>query len=407
MLKNKKQKLKIFFVAPLPNTDRNAPTFLAAHKKIFFLLDALYSQGIELVFINSGPEMRSRQETSESVLKLHSENCIPYFSPLTYSSTKLGRLKNIIDAPKILERAIKKFGIPDLLWCYNGYAYEMHTAKYAFDKHEIKCILEFEDWHFARSSFTKPKAILDWLFWRRSISSIGFSFVVNIFLKKKMEYHGVSTDLLPGVVSDHILDLSEKQPPFENRTLATVNCGYFGGLCHEKGGSFLLELIQKTISNNLPIKWVITGSGELANDFINIAKRHPLQVTFHGMVDDIALQELIGSVDVILNPHLLNNGVFPFKVMEAVASGRLVLSSPLQIPSEIDWLLASILVEQLDVDAWMRHLLKSHQLYHEKLHAIKEALIRIRSAYSGIGLNKKIMVACREAQKKSKPNIFD
>jgi glycosyltransferase involved in cell wall biosynthesis len=302
-------------------------------------------------------------------------------------------VKNLIDAPKILERAIKKFGIPDLLWCYNGYAYEMRTAKYALDKYGIKSILEFEDWHFARSSITNPKAVLDWLFWRRVAPSIGFAFAVNQFLRKKMAMYGVSTDLLPGVVSDGILNLIKICPPFRNSLLTEVKCGYFGGLSDEKGGTFLLGLIKATITKKLPLKWTITGSGELSSEFANIAEKYPLQVAFHGTVDDLMLQEMMGSVDVIVNPHLPNTGVFPFKVMEAVGSGRLVLSSELQVPDEMNWLLSSLLIVPLDLDTWIKQLMNAQHHYKNKYYDIQEAQAQIKASYSGAGLNNKLISA--------------
>jgi glycosyltransferase involved in cell wall biosynthesis len=56
-------------------------------------------------------------------------------------------------------------------------------------------------------------------------------------------------------------------------------------------------------------------------------------VHFHGRVDETTLLSLISDCDVLVNLHAsiekMSNGVFPFKVIEYVASGRLVISTDL------------------------------------------------------------------------------
>ncbi len=66
-----------------------------------------------------------------------------------------------------------------------------------------------------------------------------------------------------------------------------------------------------------------------------LSAESPDMLSFFGRVENEYLYELISQCDVIINPHVsiskMKNGVFPFKVIEAIASARLLISTP--VPS--------------------------------------------------------------------------
>jgi hypothetical protein len=93
---------------------------------------------------------------------------------------------------------------------------------------------------------------------------------------------------------------------------------------------------------------------------------------------------------VVLNPHEHMPGVFPFKVLESVASGRLVLSTPIKLPPELDWLNSSIQIHHYDTLLWINLILESKCLYRRKENSINDACDIARSKFSFIGLRESL-----------------
>jgi len=201
----------------------------------------------------------------------------------------------------------------------------------------------------------------------------------------------VRGEILPGIVDQSILRLAANNPPFIKIKQDIIYCGYFGGLSVDKGAAFLLELINEAFSCDLPIRWIVTGNGEFADSFKALSDANPNKFMFYGTVDHEKLIELIASVDVMVNPHLHNTGVFPFKVLEAVASGRLVISTPLDLPYEMAWLKNSVVESSLDVQVWLDFICNSNKKYYSMSSGIKTAGEVIEAEYSVSSLQVKIL----------------
>ena len=140
-----KRPKRIFFVAPLPSKDYESPVFLAAHRKIFFLLKPLVNLWHEVIHINSGPEMGQASAKRQGKLSLDGSVCVDSVIPATFNSAKLGCLRNLLQATDIFDWAIRQVGKPDLIWAYNGYAFEMRLARHAYERYGVRTILELED----------------------------------------------------------------------------------------------------------------------------------------------------------------------------------------------------------------------------------------------------------------------
>lgn len=315
----------IVIVAPYSPPSREGMAHLGASRKLEMIISILSRLDQQLVLVNSAHNgshpapLEIRQVVIGGVALME-------ITPPLSASRVLGKLKHIFCVDQVLD-AVQKLGKPQGFWLYNGYAFEMRIAEKARRRFRVPMILEFEDWHFSRSRGLNPKPYIDYFFWRRAARLMSGTFVVNTLLAEKTRSFSSDVDMLPGVVPKALAVIAKASLPFSVRS-GPIKVGYFGGLSAEKGADIVLQL-----ATALPEGYVlqVTGTGPLATDFDASAKENPSRLNYHGRVDDAKLYQLIASCDVMLNPHSsieeMNNGVFPFKVIEAIASGRLLIST--------------------------------------------------------------------------------
>jgi len=345
----------IFFIAGHSGDIELDSISLGALSKIRFFLLLLKNQGNHVILLYSAPQMNTNNCLQHDILWIDKNISIPRITVPRYKLKRAGRLRNIFDAKYVLECAVEKFGVPAMIWCYNMYAFEMNLARIASQKYHSNIILEYEDSIFARWNLFNPKPIFDWFFSRRALGKVDLAICVNPKLSSWVQKHRITAIIIPGIVSEEILSL----PAVLESNLQDLNVGYFGGLSRDKGAEFLIQLIRKSALLESPISYHVTGAGPLSDQFEELAKRYPKTLTFYGVIDRKKYISIVERVSVILNPHLKMPGVFPFKIIESVASGRLVLSSPLHISStELSWLSEAINFIRLDVDLWHSFLLK-------------------------------------------------
>lgn len=315
----------IVFIAPYASGNSTASS-LGGARKIETLLKVLSSLDRDIVLVNSahaekGPAGLRVLKGEVSGVPL-TEIRLPLFFQRT-----MGKLINLAQS-KLVEKAIAALGKPDLIWIYNGYAFESILARNLKKRWHCPLVLEFEDWHFSRGRGLNPKPFLDYLAWRRVLPMVDQVFAVNEPLGRLAA--GRPVHLLPGVVPSVLNEIRRTRTPFESNAIqATV--GYFGGLTAEKGADVVLELARLRLPS---LQIIASGAGALSKQFEAEAAINP-SLSFGGVVSDERLGQLIASCDVIVNPHSpiahMQNGVFPFKVIEAVASGRLLISTPLPV----------------------------------------------------------------------------
>lgn len=375
MKKNK----TIYFIAPFDPDGFRLTRFLAAHKKIQFILNLLSETRHNVYLICSTPNIKYKRPTRIVSTKLSNNKTIKALIPESRFGNKLNMVSNIIKIPKIINHAVSNFGKPDVVYTYNAYAFEMRSAKYLSDKFKSFIVLEFDDWHFARG--INVKAIVDWFYWTRALSSIDYAFSVNQYLEDINEKHRIKNSLLPGTVNEEIIHLKANNPPFKSGN-NYVTCGYFGGLTKDKGADFLINMIQMSLNRKLPIKWFVTGKGPYEDELKVLSKKNSDMVTYFGVVSNIELAEIMGRTDVLLNPHIKMDGVFPFKLIEYVASGRLILSSDMSFPIKLNWVKDSILFQDLELDRWLEIILKSSKMYHTNRKIINSVSKRISIEFS-------------------------
>ena len=373
----------ILFVAPYAGELPERSPFLGAAQKIRFLLRLLKSIDADVVLLNSAHRVNEKRALRFDTIELGNGELIDMVTPATLSNAWAGRSLNILQVPSIVDTVVQRYGVPRLAWFYNGYAFESRAARRLKQRYETKLILEFEDWHFARNRGLNPKPIIDWYCWTRSVRSYDYAFAVNEDLQRRLQINGVPTQLLPGVIADWIVALCERSPPFVRPE--SISVGYFGGLTREKGGEFLLELIARAKPRT---QFVVTGKGELEGDFEKLSHRLPDRLRFLGAVSDEKLREAIASVDVIVNPHEENEGIFPFKVLEAVASGRLLVSAPLAM-SGYDWLKDAVEFRPLNLTEFLAAIDAAGEIYENRKTAIARAakIAGARFGARGLGIS--------------------
>ena len=369
----------IYFIAPFDPDGFKLTRFLAAHKKIKFILNLLSETKHDIFLICSTPNTQVVKPTRIVSTKLSNGKVIKALIPNSRFNNKLNMINNLLNIRKIINYAIKKFGEPDVVYTYNAYAFEMKSAKYLNKLYGSFFILEFDDWHFARGF--NIKAVVDWFYWKSALRYIDYSFSVNQFLEDVNEKYGIKNSLLPGTLNEEIINLKTNSPAFNSQNDYIV-CGYFGGLTKDKGADFLIKMIELSLRRRLNIKWFITGKGPFQEDLELLSKNNSDVVNYFGVVSDLELAEIIGSTDVLLNPHVIMDGVFPFKLIEYVSSGRLILSSRMAFPLKLSWIKDSIVFENLELDKWIDIILRSKTIYHSKKKIINSVSNRVSNKFS-------------------------
>ena len=361
----------IAIIAPYSPPSRLNAANLGASRKLETIILVLSKLDNNLVLVNSAHnETKAATFTTQRVTIAGIE--LTEITPPTYPNRALGKLKNLFCIDQMLNE-LKKYGQPQFIWLYNGYAFEMLFALKAKKTLNVPMILEFEDWHFSRGRGFNPKPYIDYCFWRLAFGTIAGAFVVNNLLANKMHGLGKPVELLPGIVPQVLADIA-KSPPFKTPT-DTVNIGFFSGLNAEKGADIVLQLAHK-----LPDGYVLhlTGSGAMGNDFEQAAKALQGRLCYYGRVDDTTLYQIIAKCDVMLNPHAsiehMNNGVFPFKVIEAVASGRLLISTPVLTEGLVD-VLAGVQFVNHSVEDFLAAILACQQRYIDNIALIAEGAV--------------------------------
>lgn len=315
----------IVVVAPYSPASQLGVSHLGAARKIEAVIEILGRRDNSIVLVNTAHHSKLKVPLSIVKMKVGVVDVV-VLTPPTLANRRLGKLFNILDVPSAVD-AVLKLGHPELVWLYNGYAFESRFGRIMQKKVGCQVILELEDWHFSRVRGLNPKPLVDWFFWRSLMPCASYAFAVNASLAARMGGLSAKVGLFPGIVADGVANLSGEFPPF-SRTDKSCVVGYFGGLSVEKGADHVAALVPKLPPN---FRMVVTGSGELEGVFRKLQEKYEDKIAFHGRVGDEKLLELIGSCDVLLNPHapidFMANGVFPFKVIEGIASGRLMIST--------------------------------------------------------------------------------
>jgi glycosyltransferase involved in cell wall biosynthesis len=343
------------------------PEHLGASKKIELVARLLHGLGYVVHLVDSShptqafaPAVKGQPDrVNEVPVSLWRPHCLP--------SRKLGKLVNVLQAARFV-RALRSLA-PVLVWVYNSYSFEARAALALKRSTGARVVFELEDLPLARGRGLNPKPWLDQHYFPRLLAAADLVTFVNAVSLKQFEARSRRALLLPSLLQQSLVDTPQRRRFAQHMR----RVGYFGGLTQEKGAGLLLDLVSR-----LPSAWqlVVTGVGDLGPAFESLQGRYPERLEFHGMVSHDTVLSLMQTCDAIVNPHTsiaqMKDGVFPFKVCEALASGALLISTPL--PSiDID-LTGAVLGFDGTVDGLLAGL--SEAAAHHERHADEMARVR-------------------------------
>lgn len=152
-----------------------------------------------------------------------------------------------------------------------------------------------------------------------------------------------------------------------------IRVGYFGQLNTEKGAHIVLGLASR-LPNGYELH--VTGIGPLASNFKDASATEGSPLRFHGAVAVDRLYEIVEECDVILNPHFPlegdAGGLFPFKVIEAVSSGKVLIST--SVPKTgFESILGGVKFVEQDIDSFVRAVVEARQFYQSSRGRIESA----------------------------------
>ena len=365
--------------------DANNVRELLASRKIEAVIQMLSGRGQPILLINTAHNLLEDKKLTVAEI-LFGTVLVTEINLSTMRSSVLGKLRNLLQTRQIFDLAMS-FGKPSLIWLYNGYAFESMFG-FASAKH-VRCpvVLEMEDWHFSRYRGINPKPLIDWWFCRRLLPQVAHAFAVNQQVAHRISNSVKSVSLFPGIVTEGVKSILSTSPAPFSRTNHPITIGYFGGLSLEKGADKLLSL-AKSLSTRF--KLVVTGAGPLREEFRACAAAHPDLLEFDGVVEESRLLYRLAQCDVVVNPHtpidLMANGVFPFKVVEYVASGRLVISTKLPMDG-LEPVLQGVQFVDYSIDALVDAIRSSSFTYNHNIKTIRAGAVEAARLFDAGGIS--------------------
>ena len=252
----------------------------------------------------------------------------PPYLPLCFHSRPFIRLAEIFLRSFWLGGKLSSEEQPQWLWLYNTrFAEGLVAFALILRMPKLKLVLQLEDMPAARLANSGLRGWLDgistFLLSRHAHSVFAVSIPVAQAFNRITRFPLGHISLLPPLLDDSYQDqLAKRTSPFSNSIYTIV---YAGGYSSEKGVDDLIcafrqlrpKLYRLLLLGPIPdkLKASLTGIQD---------------ITILGMVPDRILFSSYVNADVIVNPHrpILNSGhIFPFKLIEIMASGSLPLST--------------------------------------------------------------------------------
>ena len=316
------QPMSVVFVAPYaPDVPSR---HLGAARKIELIIGLLSSLGFRVHLVDSS---HSSERWTRAIFGDEcqvGETKVSLWRPVLLRKRAIGKLVHVAFAARFARKLSRTK--PTVVWLYNSYAFEARVGLSLKAATGAKLVLELEDLPMARRRSLNVKPWLDQAYFNPLLHAADLVTFVNASIMERFGGSKRNTLLLPSILKQALVD----RPMPRRFQSSAVRIGYFGGLEADKGADLLLKFAWA-----MPSGWklVVTGAGSLSPAFASAAANGAGALEFHGRVGDDTLVDLMFGCDVIVNPHSsiagMDDGVFPFKVCEALASGALLVSTPL------------------------------------------------------------------------------
>ena len=113
----------------------------------------------------------------------------------------------------------------------------------------------------------------------------------------------------------------------------------------------------------------------------SFSNKNPSILKFYTQLNETELSNLYNKIDIFLNPHIECSGIFPFKVIEAIAMRKLLISSKLNL-NGLEWLNSAIEFQELNVSVFKETIENSYNIYQNKKDYINSISNKINFCYS-------------------------
>ena len=312
--------MDVFYVAAFAEPSNKSWFSLGRMRKVQQVAAALLALGHKPEFLNIAPlhiESISYCGTSFQIKRLCSVSTLPFrFLQLFYNSScffssPCSRHSNAV------------------IWLYNTRLAESIVAFVALlIRPQLRLVLQLEDLPSARAANHGLRGRFDRLstVWmsRRADHVFAVSAQVARAFSSLVNVPPEAITVLPPSLDLAFLQMVQvRNQPFLSSSFKVL---YAGSFSPEKGVEDLIKAFLATRSLNC--KLILVGS---APQGLVQAHKYNDSIHFIGVVSNQELFQLYTSADVVVNPHrpILNpDHVFPFKLIETVASGALPLTTP-------------------------------------------------------------------------------
>lgn len=322
--------MRILYSAPLPPEDCDNLGSPGAARKIQLTVSLLQHLGHSVTLLDSSHLSARGSLSLKTTIRERRVDSghVSVVTPPLAPSRKLGKALQALYAPYIAQKYAVRVGI-DCVLLYNAYLFETRVATALFRQLHLPFILQLEDLPWARRrGLLNIKPNIEKRGFRQVCGNASAVLAVNSSILSRVSRYNGQVKLYPPIIDPTLEALARKRaPPFSNEVICI---GYFGGLNREKGADKLLDLVS---SLGAPYVVHVGGKGDLADTFKTAAKARPDRLVYHGFVPEGTLIDLLCRMDVLVNPHTdlrhLDEGVFPFKLYEYIASGAYVITTKL------------------------------------------------------------------------------
>lgn len=256
-----------------------------------------------------------------------------------------------------------------------------------------KLYVQLEDMPQARKENAGIIGMLDFLSTKYLFSQADCIFTVSPAMSSKLKdmigKAHTNVILLPPILSQYFCSVtSSRVKPFTSPTIQIV---YAGGSGPEKGVSELLAIFTSLKRPNFRLSLY----GRHSRDE-EIYRHHP-HIRFMGYVDHNTLCDVYASADVIVNPHkpiLSDDAVFPFKLIEILASGALPITSSQFLAESIRLPADCIFTKFDELGPLLEHCEETWKIHSKNL---SELSANVREKYS-IQAISSIVAACLSSE---------
>lgn len=363
--------MKIFYVAAFANVSDHAWFSLGRMRKVNQVVSTLQELAGQVYLLNIAPCDVATVEAGDSPVPL-AKLCSTSFLPIRFLQLFANTASFFLD--------LRTWDSISIIWLYNTRLAESTVALAALMlRPQLRLVLQLEDLPSARAANDGLRGVVDRFttscLSRRAnhVFAVSESVARSFAITTQSPYESI--EILPPALDPLFSRLAtERAEPFSTQHYTIF---YAGSFSREKGVYDLIEAFQSLGEINAQL--ILAGS---APDGLSESFSNHLRIRFTGVISNDELFGLYTSSDVVVNPHrkILNpDYVFPFKLVETVASGALPLTTP--VPGSKSFgLPADCFIE--DIQDFREKLSNAPQLWRLHRESLQTASTLCRERYS-------------------------